>query len=170
MSLLFGATWTVNLLVFAAILTVIGIANQLVARLTERALPRLFGALLAALAITYAVPAHALLGVPPVAQWLLGAGLVALPIFFAALIFGTLFRDHADPTRALGVNLMGAILGGVLEYAAMAIGIRALNLVAAVAYLVTLLAVLRLLEARAAARARVDGVIEAALGGVASTR
>jgi hypothetical protein len=141
MSLLFGATWTVNLLVFAAILTVIGIANFLVGRLTRAAFPNLFAALLATLAVAYAVPAHALLGFALAAQWAIGATLVALPIFFAALIFGILIRDHPEPTRGLAINLMGAILGGVLEYAAMAIGIKALYLIAAAAYVATLVAV-----------------------------
>jgi hypothetical protein len=153
MSLLFGATWTVNLLVFAAILVVIGVANALVMRLDASALPRIFGALLATLAVAYAVPVQALLGLPTLTQWLIGAGLVALPIFFAALIFGLLLREHADPTRGLGINLAGAIVGGVLEYAAMAVGIKALYLIAGVAYLATLLAVLRL---RAASSVPID--------------
>jgi hypothetical protein len=143
MSLLFGTTWTVNLLVFAAILVCITIANVLVSRLTPAALPAIFLALLAALAIDYVIPARSLLGLSPMLQVLVGAVMVALPIFFAALIFALLFRDHPEPSRALGVNLMGAIVGGLLEYSAMALGIKALYLIAAVAYLVTLLAVLR---------------------------
>jgi hypothetical protein len=143
MSLLFGATWTVNLLVFAAILTVIGVANLLVARLDERAFPRLFAGLLATLAVAYVVPVHALLGLATATQWIIGAALVALPIFFAALIFGLLIRHHPEPTRGLGVNLMGAIVGGILEYAAMAIGIKALYLIAGAVYLATLVAVVR---------------------------
>ena len=143
MSLLFGATWTVNLLVFAAILVCITIANLLVSRLDRSALPTIFLALLVALLIAYLVPARALLPFPVAVQWTLGAALVAVPIFFAALIFALLFRDHPDPTRGLGVNLMGAIIGGLLEYSAMALGIKALYLVAAVTYLGTLLAVLR---------------------------
>jgi hypothetical protein len=143
MSLLFGATWTVNLLVFAAILVCITIANLLVSRLDRSALPTIFLALLLALGIAYLVPARALLPFPVAVQWTLGAALVAVPIFFAALIFAVLFRDHPDPTRGLGVNLMGAIIGGLLEYSAMDLGIKALYLVAAVTYLGTLLAVLR---------------------------
>jgi SAM-dependent methyltransferase len=143
MSLLFGATWTVNLMVFAAILVCITIANLIVSRMERSALPMLFLALLLALGIAYAIPADALLSLAPVLQWSAGAGLVALPIFFAALIFALLFRDHPEPPRALGVNLMGAIVGGLLEYSAMALGIKALYLVAGVTYLVTLLAVLR---------------------------
>jgi hypothetical protein len=48
------------------------------------------------------------------------------------------------------VNLLGAIVGGLLEYAAMAVGIKALYLIAAAAYLGTLLAVLRVLDQRTA--------------------
>jgi hypothetical protein len=143
MSLLFGATWTVNLLVFAAILVCITIANLLVSRIDRTALPAIFLALLVTLGFAYLVPARALLRFAPVIQWTLGAALVAVPIFFAALIFAVLFRDHPDPTRGLGVNLMGAIVGGTLEYSAMALGIKALYLVAAITYLGTLLAVLR---------------------------
>jgi hypothetical protein len=143
MSLLFGATWTVNLMVFAAILICITIANLIVSRMDRSALPTLFLALLAGLVIAYLVPTHALLSFAPSLQWSIGAGLVALPIFFAALIFALLIRDHPEPSRALGVNLMGAILGGLLEYSAMALGIKALYLIAAITYLVTLLAVLR---------------------------
>jgi SAM-dependent methyltransferase len=143
MSLLFGATWTVNLMVFAAILVCITIANLIVSRMERSALPVLFLALFLALGIAYAIPAAALLSLAPALQWSAGAGLVALPVFFAALIFALLFRDHPEPPRALGVNLMGAIVGGLLEYSAMALGIKALYLIAAVTYLVTLVAVLR---------------------------
>ncbi len=59
-------------------------------------------------------------------------------------MFAILFRDHANPTRGLGYNLMGAILGGVLEYAAMVTGVKTLYLIAGAAYVVTLVAVRRL--------------------------
>jgi hypothetical protein len=144
MSLLFGSTWTVNLLVFASILTVIGIANVLAGRLSIRALPALFVGLFAGLGIAFAVPVHALLGFPNIGQWVAGGLLVAVPVFFAALVFALLFRDHSNPTRGLGYNLMGAIGGGVLEYAAMVTGVKTLYLIAAAAYLLTLAAVQRM--------------------------
>jgi hypothetical protein len=61
--------------------------------------------------------------------------MVALPVFFAALIFSTLLSRRADGTRALAYNLLGAIVGGVLEYSSMVIGIKGLYVVAAVLYL-----------------------------------
>ena len=59
---------------------------------------------------------------------------MALPIFYAALIFATLFRARHDTTRALAYNLLGAVFGGVLEYSSMVVGVKALYIVAAVAY------------------------------------
>lgn len=135
MSLLFGSTWTVNLLVFASILAMVLVANRLVLARSEFRMAPLFGGLLATLALAYAVPASALLGFPLALQWLAGALMVALPIFFAALIFSTLFRRSADPPRALAWNLLGAIVGGVLEYSSMAVGIKALYVIAAAIYL-----------------------------------
>ena len=66
--------------------------------------------------------------------------MVALPILFAALIFSTLFRSTAEPSRALAYNLLGAIAGGAVEYSAMIVGIKGLYIIAAGIYLLALLA------------------------------
>jgi SAM-dependent methyltransferase len=134
MSLLFGSTWTVNLLVFSSILVMVLLANLYVLRRPPLRLGVLFPALLGALAIAYAVPASRLLWLGTAGQWVLGGLMVALPILFAALIFSTLFRATVEPSRALAWNLLGAIVGGVLEYSAMAVGIKALYLIAAGIY------------------------------------
>lgn len=134
MSLLFGSTWSVNLLVFSSILVMVLLANLLVLWRRPLSLPSLFAGLLASLALAYLVPASRLLGLGVAGQWLLGGLMVALPIFFAALIFSSLFRASADAPRALAHNLLGAIVGGVLEYSAMAVGIKALYLIAAGIY------------------------------------
>ena len=134
MSLLFGSTWTVNVLVFASILVMVLAANLVVLRYPPKTTQRLFGGLLAALALAYAVPASALLRLANMAQWLIGGFLVALPVFFAALIFSTLFRRRTDGTRALAYNLLGAIVGGMVEYSSMMFGVKALYILAAAIY------------------------------------
>lgn len=139
MSLLFGSTWTVNILVFASILVMVLLANLYVLKRPPLPLQGLFAALFASLALAYLVPASALLFLGTLGQWLVGGLMVALPILCAALIFSTLFRQSADPTRSLAWNLLGAIVGGVLEYASMALGIKALYLLAAAIYLFALL-------------------------------
>jgi hypothetical protein len=134
MSLLFGSTWTVNLMVFAAILLMVLIANVVVQRREPKSTRPLFLALFATLAVAYVIPASALLPLGTAAQWGAGALMVALPILFASLIFSTLLSRRGDAARALAYNLLGAILGGVLEYSAMALGIKAMYILAAVLY------------------------------------
>jgi spermidine synthase len=134
MSLLFGSTWTVNILVFASILLMVFLANRLVSRGSTPGVRTLFACLLGSLTIAYVVPASDLLWLGTVGQWALGGLMVALPIFFASLIFSTLFSTRAESTSALAYNLLGAIVGGVLEYSSMAIGIKGLYVVAAALY------------------------------------
>jgi SAM-dependent methyltransferase len=135
MSLLFGSTWTVNLLVFTSILVMVLCANLLVDRGRPLRVSRLFGGLFAALTLAYFIPASQLLWLPVGAQWLAGGLMVALPVLFAALIFSTLLSRRADATKALAYNLLGAIVGGVLEYSSMAFGIKALYVIALLTYL-----------------------------------
>jgi hypothetical protein len=134
MSLLFGSTWRVNLLVFASILVVVLAANALIIRRTPLGLRPLFAGLFVTLLAAYLLPASRLLFLGTLGQWVAGGLMVALPIFFAALIFSTLFKSRSDPTRALAFNLLGAIAGGVLEYASMAVGIKGLYVIAALLY------------------------------------
>ena len=64
-----------------------------------------------------------------IADRLLLAGLqVSLPLFFAGVVFASHFRYVAEPGAALGANLIGAMVGGLLEYSSLLAGQRALFL------------------------------------------
>jgi hypothetical protein len=70
---------------------------------------------------------------------LLPRGLVAvvlafLPIFAANVVFAKRFTDTADGTAAFGANLLGAMVGGCLEYLALLVGFPGLLLIAALLY------------------------------------
>jgi hypothetical protein len=49
-------------------------------------------------------------------------------------VFADRFREVAASGIAFGTNLLGAIVGGVLEYGALMVGYRALLIVVAVLY------------------------------------
>ncbi|UCF20261.1 MAG: hypothetical protein JSU87_02310 [Gemmatimonadota bacterium] len=134
MSLLFGSTWGVNLLVFSSILLMILLANWLVLARGNVSLRPVLLALLASLIAGYAIPVRALVGSSATLEWILGGLFLALPLFFAALTFATLFKERQNSVRALGYNLFGAAVGGVLEYSVMVLGVKALYLIAAAAY------------------------------------
>ena len=61
--------------------------------------------------------------------------LAFVPIYLANIAFAKRFADSDDSQSAFGVNLLGAIVGGCLEYAALLTGYRNLLLVVGVLYL-----------------------------------
>src|SRR5207247_6222061 len=71
---------------------------------------------------------------PDIGRVLAAAVLVGLPIFFTGLIFSRSFRDVSKPAEALGVNLLGAVIGGALENSVMLAGTMAVGILAIVLY------------------------------------
>lgn len=137
-ALWFGTTWMVNALVFAGVLLSVLAAIAVAKRVR---LPRplfLYLSLFVALAIAWSIPAHALLDLSVPARWLAATVLTFTPVFIANLIFAQRFAQTASSTAAFGANLLGAMLGGVLEYAALVVGYRALLIAAGLIYLTAL--------------------------------
>ena len=56
------------------------------------------------------------------------------PVFVANLVFAQRFREVASSTTAFAANLLGAIVGGTLEYLSLLTGFRFLLVVVAVLY------------------------------------
>lgn len=63
------------------------------------------------------------------------AMIFAIPVFFAGLLFAAEFRSVDSPAAALGANMLGAVVGGLLENVSLIVGMKALLLVAALLYL-----------------------------------
>jgi hypothetical protein len=60
--------------------------------------------------------------------------LAFFPIFTANLVFTQRFKATSSSTVAFGANLLGAMLGGLLEYTALITGFRMLLVLVAIAY------------------------------------
>ncbi len=137
LALLFGSTWMVNSVVIGSILVVILLSNGLVA---GGRVPG-FGILYPLLSLTLVLSYGVSLGFLNQYQWitraLLGGVITALPILFASLIFARAFSAVEIPSQALACNLLGGLLGGMLEYLDMWLGLRALNLLALGLYLLS---------------------------------
>jgi hypothetical protein len=142
-SLLFGSTWLVNSLVFFAVLLSVLLAIVINGRVRfENPLP-LYLALLVSIAVAYLVPAEQLLIEPVWLRYLVASALAFAPIFFANLVFSHSFRDTWTADMAFAVNLLGAMVGGALEYLALLTGYRALLIVVAAFYVGAWLAATR---------------------------
>lgn len=143
MALLFGSTWIVNAVVVAAILTMIVVANLLVERFRLRDPRPFYGLLAAALLFNFVAPVSSFLGLPTGVSIVLAAFTQALPLFFAGVIFAITFSQTGSIGIALGSNLIGSVVGGIVEYASLALGIRVLYLLALLFYGLSALALSR---------------------------
>ena len=133
-ALLFGTTWYVNSLVFVGVLVSVYAAVE-TARHVK--LPRpalLYGSLLVTLIVSYVVPQESLLSLPIVLRFVAATALAFAPIFIANLVFAQRFQNVGSSTTAFGANLLGAMVGGVLEYLSLITGFRFLLVVVAVLY------------------------------------
>lgn len=143
LSLLFGSTWVVNSAVFGGILTMVLLANLAVQRWQWGDPRPWFLGLFGAVALLYVFPVGWLNTLPLLTRGLIGGLLTGLPVGLAGVIVPMLLARAAQPAAALGANLLGAVLGGCLEYYSMLGGLRSTALMALALYLVAFLLVRR---------------------------
>ncbi len=133
-ALLFGTTWFVNSLVFAGVLIAVWLAVETARRVPLPPMPVLYLALLAALAVAWAVPQESLLSLSPVPRFFAAVAIAFAPIYVANLVFAKRFAAVASSSVAFATNLLGAIVGGCLEYLSLVTGYRFLLVVVAALY------------------------------------
>lgn len=136
MNLLFGATWRTSAVIFASILFAL-IGATLIAR-KIRVDPRLaLVATVGSIALVSYLPLRELAPVAVGARVVFALVVCGVPLTFSGLVFAARFsvRDQADV--AFGWNVLGAVIGGVLEMSSMLLGLRAVFLGAALLYAVT---------------------------------
>jgi hypothetical protein len=150
-SLYFGTTWFVSMIVILGVLIMVLLANLVASRVKRFSLI-FYLPLIASIGFLYFFPTQNVLAWPFLSRFIYSLGVIPLPIFFAGLIFSTTFRETQDPSFSFGSNLLGAMVGGFVEYLGMITGTEALLLVVAAFYLASLLVRLwsgRVLPARA---------------------
>jgi spermidine synthase len=133
-ALLFGTTWVVNALVFAGVLLAVLAAVEVTRRRATPPLPVMYAILLGGLALAWVVPSWWLLSLPIGPRALAAITIALQPILAANVIFAKRFAETVDPTVAFAANLLGAMVGGCLEYLALLFGYHALLILAAVLY------------------------------------
>ncbi len=143
LSLLFGSTWIVNSAVFGGILTMVLLANLAVQRWAWTNPIPWFMALFGSVLLLWWLPVEQLSMMPLAVRGVVGGLLTGLPVGLAGMIVPMLLARSAQPVAALGANLLGAVLGGCLEYFSMFGGLRSTALMALVLYLVAFLLVRR---------------------------
>jgi hypothetical protein len=139
-AVLFGSTWFVNSVIIAMILVMALLSNWIVQRFGNKNEYFGYAGLVAGLAVLYLVPLETFAGTALPIR-IVGASLVVgLPFIFSGIVFSTAFAKTTEPDKALGLNILGALLGGCLEYFSIVIGTKALVLLAFILYLASFFA------------------------------
>ncbi len=134
-----GNTWQVNAVIISAILALILLANGLVARFPALPIAPVYVLLCGSCLALYFVDISRFGFLPYGAKAAIVGGLTSLPMLFSGIVFIRSFAVVARKDLALGANLVGALVGGVLQSITFVIGIKALLLIVAGFYLAAVL-------------------------------
>jgi len=134
LALFYGSTWIVISVVILAILIMAFLANLIVMRFprTPRGLSYVLLLISLGASLWFSMVSGSMQG-----QWLsriIPTAVLTLPLFFSGLIFSAELESAPSVSAALGSNLIGAMLGGCLEYNSMYFGYRSLYVLAMVIY------------------------------------
>src|SRR5437868_262092 len=133
-ALLWGSTWSSASLAIASVL-VMALASAIVASRVE--IHRRWivaAALLALVAVNYAVPVGRVTFESRALESLFYGALVFSPVFCAGLLFSSSFKESSSTANDFGANLLGAMVGGVGEYLSLLAGYRFLLILVAACY------------------------------------
>jgi len=137
MSLLFGSTWVVNSIVFAAILIMILLANFFVLFAKPQNLLPYYCLLIVSLFINIFVPLTYFLSLSDALRSIVSCAIIFIPIFFAGVIFSAVFKNSRRPDIDMGSNIAGVIVGGLCENLSLIMGFNYLLIIAIAFYLLS---------------------------------
>ncbi len=135
MALLFGTTWLVNSIVIAVLLVLIVVANFLVEAWPTIPVRLAYLGILVCILVSYFLPLEWLFFQSLWMRAVLATLALCLPVGFASIVFIRSFASVRFSGEALGSNLLGGLVGGMLEAASLWTGIRSLLILAALLYL-----------------------------------
>jgi SAM-dependent methyltransferase len=133
--LLFGTTWLTTALVIAGLLAMVLAAVFATQRLGDRwGMSPWAAGLVGALVLVYVVPPETMVLASPVLRYVVAAACTLSPVLFANVIFARLLGESRETARSLASNLLGSLVGGLAEYASLALGYRRLLPIVGVMY------------------------------------
>ena len=133
-ALLWGSTWSSASLAIASVLAMALASAIAASRVDVRRPAPLVSALVALVALNYALPIGSISFASRAAESAFYAALVFSPVFCAGLLFSDSFKRSSSTAADFGANLFGAMVGGVGEYLSLIAGYRFLLILVAVCY------------------------------------
>jgi hypothetical protein len=134
-----GNTWAVNAVIISGVMVMILLANLIAARFPRLPLTPVYGLLILSCIGLYFVDLSSFAFLPYATKALVVGLLTSLPMLFSGIVFIRSFAVAERKDSALGANLMGALVGGLLQSVTFVTGIKALLLIVAGLYLAAVL-------------------------------
>jgi SAM-dependent methyltransferase len=147
-ALLFGTTWLVNSIIITGLLVFIVLANLVIANVRQVPAWLAYAGLFGSLAVSYVMPASTLMRTSLAGTAVLAVLVYCTPVFFAGLIFGSSFKAIGFRAESFGSNLLGSLVGGLLESLSFWTGIKSLVLLGALLYVLSQVTRARALSAK----------------------
>ena len=132
---IYGSTWVVISIVIAAVLFMSFIANLIFMKKIKISSSYAYSLLLISLIIGYYLFTQDSVTIPPNINKVLMPIILTLPILFSGIAFSKELLKLQSISQALSSNILGAMVGGFLEYNSMYFGFSNLYILAGVIYL-----------------------------------
>jgi len=136
-SVALGNTWQVNAIIVSSVLIMILLANLTVAKFPKLSLNLLYSLLITICLSLYFVDLASFAHLPYLTKAVIVGALTTMPMFFSGIIFIRSFSPISAKDTALGANLIGALVGALLQSITFLIGIKALLLIVAFFYILS---------------------------------
>jgi spermidine synthase len=138
-SVVLGNTWETNAAIVSGVLIMALLANWLAYRFPKINIGAAYIALIGISLALYFVDLAQFAFLPYVAKALVVGSLTALPMLFSGIVFIRSFASVKGKDEALGANMVGALVGALLQSVTFVVGIKALLLIVAGIYLLSAL-------------------------------
>ncbi|HMP59288.1 MAG TPA: methyltransferase domain-containing protein [Gemmatales bacterium] len=138
-ALALGCTWEVSAVIIASIMVIILLANWLVTVWPGVPLSATYACLVGSCLGLYFVDLSVFADLSYFPRAAVVGGLTCLPMLFSGIVFIKSFAPEPSKDAALGANLFGALVGGLLQSLTFLVGVKALLLIVAGLYVAALL-------------------------------
>lgn len=138
-AVVFGNTWDVNAVIVSGVLAMILLANLIAGKFPRIPLGWVYAALCGICLLLYFLDLSRFAFLPYASKVIVVGGLTTLPMLCSGIVFIRSFAGVAGKDKALGANLIGALVGALLQSVTFVTGIKALLLIVAGLYFLSLL-------------------------------
>lgn len=137
-SVVLGNTWDTNAVIVSGVLVMVLLANGIARWFPKIPINAVYVTLIGISLALYFVDLAQFAFLPYTIKALVVGGLTTLPMLFSGIIFVRSFADADGKDEALGANMVGSLVGALLQSITFIVGIKALLIIVASLYLLSM--------------------------------